>query len=253
MSNPLIGNHIARLHALHRRDASIGRADRDGLHRSGLVGLNDIHECALCVSLDRRRRNQRCVLLRIHQKPRIHELARKERQILIRKNRLQFHGAGSRVHLVIQCQERTFGQLVLLRAVERIHRHLISHVQLFLNLRQIIFGDAENHGNWLQLRDHHQWRGASRGDDIPGIQQAQTYAAINRRFDRGIVHVRSGAGHSALIILYRALVLLNGLNLIVELLLGDRVSIECQLITVHINAGFSQQRFIVCQRSLGLQ
>ena len=39
---------------------------------------------------------------------------------------------------------------------ERIHRHLSLLAQLLLNLRQIIFGDAENHGDRLELRDHHK-------------------------------------------------------------------------------------------------
>jgi len=46
--------------------------------------------------------------------------------------------------------------------------------------------------------------------------------------------------------------LLHGLDLIVELLLGNGIAVESQLVTVQVNARFGEQGFVVRQRSLGL-
>src|SRR5277367_4495081 len=245
-------NHVAGIHTLHGGRAAVGGADGYGLDRGGLIGFHDINERALGIALNRRSGHQGGVRLRIHQEPRVHKLIREQRSIGIRKNRLQFYGASAGVNLIVQSQQLAGSQLGLLVTIECVHRHFVSLAQLFLDLRQIIFGDAENHGDRLQLGDYHQSRGAASGDNIPGIYQAQADAAINGRFDGGIVKIRGGAGDGALIILYGAFVLLHGLRLIVELLFGDCISIERQLVTVQINARFAEQSFVMRQSSFGL-
>jgi hypothetical protein len=69
--------HIAGLNSLHRRSVAIGGPYRDVLDRGRLIRLDQIHKCVLRIPLNRRSRNQRGVLLRIHQQPRIDKLIRK--------------------------------------------------------------------------------------------------------------------------------------------------------------------------------
>src|SRR5271154_4702025 len=246
------GDHIAGVHSLHGRVAAIGGPDRDGLNRGGLIGLHDIYERALGIALDGRRGNQRGILLGIHQKPRVHKLVWEESGIGVFKDGLQFYGAGGGVNLIVQGQQFAGSQLGLLVAIKCVHRHFCRLAQLLLNLGQIVFGHAENYGDRLQLRDHHQSRGAAGGDDISWIYQAQTYAAVNRRFNAGIVEIGGRAGYGALVVLNGTFVLLDGLRWVVQLLFGDGIAIECQLVTVQINARFAEQGFVVSQRAFGL-
>ena len=67
------------------------------------------------------------------------------------KTAFEFDGAGGGVNLVVQGLQSTRGQFFGLRAVEGIHRQSMSGVQLFEDLRQIIFRHVENDGDGLKL------------------------------------------------------------------------------------------------------
>src|SRR5580658_5926631 len=71
-------NNLAGLQSLHGGNASVGGPNRDVLHGSGLIGLDEVHKSALGVSLDGCRRSQRGILLGIHQQSCIHKLIGKQ-------------------------------------------------------------------------------------------------------------------------------------------------------------------------------
>src|SRR5580658_10225602 len=163
------GDDFARVDALYGGDSSIGCADSDYSHRGGIVRLDYVDEGALRVSLNRGGGHQGDIMLRIHQQSCVHELHGKQAEVLIWKNRLQFYRARGLVNLIIQGQKRAGGQLGGLVPGEGIDRHFLAVAQLFLNLRQVIFRDAENHGNGLKLSDYNQRGGAAGSNNVAWI------------------------------------------------------------------------------------
>src|ERR1700678_100409 len=67
-------NHIAWLNSLNGRDTAVSRADSDRLHRDRLIGLDQIHESVLSITLNGGCSDQGRVLLRIHQQSCVYEL-----------------------------------------------------------------------------------------------------------------------------------------------------------------------------------
>ena len=142
---------------------------RHGLIRSGFIRLDQIHERTVGVTLNDCVRQQRRVLNRVHEQPRVDELIREQRFVGVGENRLELDCARGRINLVVHSQQSSRRQFFGLRAVERVHGQRISRRQLLLDLRQVVFRDVENHGNRLQLRDDHQRRRVARVNDVARI------------------------------------------------------------------------------------
>ncbi len=101
----------------------------------------------------------------------------KQFEVLVIKNGFQLHGAGGLIDHIVESEKGAGAEFCGLIAREGVHGQFLAIAQLFLDLRQIIFGDAENHGDGLKLGDNHQRGGAARCDNVAGIDQAEAYAA----------------------------------------------------------------------------
>ena len=75
--------------------------------------------------------------------------------------------------------------LVSLVRSQGVHGECLAVAHLRLQLGDIVFGDGEDHGDGLHLRDDHQGGGAGGRGQVAGIDQAQTDAAGDGRGDVG--------------------------------------------------------------------
>ena len=116
----------------------------------------------------------------------------------------------------------------------------------------MIFRDAENNCNGLKLRDYHQGSGAVGLQDISRIDQPQSHAPLYGRGDMRVDQIDLGIREHALVVFHRAFVLQHDLLLIVNLLLGDGVTIEGLPVPFQIDLGFRQDCLIVRQLSFDL-
>src|SRR6185503_17062767 len=142
--------------------------------RHCLIGLHYVHKGILRVALDCRQGNEDHTALRRKQQPRIHKLIRKERAVVVGKSCFELDGARGVIDLVVERQQRSRSKLRLLRAIERINRQTITATQLLSNLRQVVFSNAEQNINRLQLRDYEHAVGIGGVDDVAWIDEAQT-------------------------------------------------------------------------------
>jgi hypothetical protein len=81
------------------RPGAIGRADIDRSDRHPVVGVDDVDVTSRCAALDGGRRHRDDIMQRLHQKPRVDELIRKQRIVSIAELRSHFHGTGGGIWL----------------------------------------------------------------------------------------------------------------------------------------------------------
>ena len=96
-----------------RRVVALGQRTVDVAHLDGLVGLDDVDERRLRAALDRRARHDHGAAERVDEQARVDELVREERPVLVRKRRLQLDGAGGRIDLVVDGEQRAGRELRL--------------------------------------------------------------------------------------------------------------------------------------------
>ena len=169
------------------------------------------------------RRHQGGAAAHVELQPRVDELVREQRPIVVRELRLEPHRAGGRIDLVVDRQQRADRQATLLVAVVRLDRKRRAGREVFAQRRQAVLRDGEDDGDRLQLRDHDQAAGIAGVDDVAGIDQAQPEPRGERGGDAAVDELQLGAVDLRLVGLHRALVLANQGLLRVELLLGDGV------------------------------
>ena len=80
-------NNCVRFQSLHFGHIAVGCYDGDCLCRDSLIRLDQIHERAIVISLDRVVRQERHAFVRIDQQVRVDELIREKRIIVIVKCR----------------------------------------------------------------------------------------------------------------------------------------------------------------------
>ena len=127
--------------------------------------------------LDRRSRNQRRIVLRIHQQPGIDELVGIQRVVPVIEKRPRLHRTRCGVDQGVEGDQCSRSDLLLAGTVEGGNSQRSLLVQVRLNLPQAIFGNREDHRRRLQLRNHHQRSGCVRYDKIAGVHQPQAHAA----------------------------------------------------------------------------
>ncbi len=246
-------NHLLRFNSLHGGHRPIRSAGCNRPHGGGLVALNRVDISALGVALNRRSRNQSHIVLRVDEQFDVHELAREKSVVFVVKDGFEFQGSRGWVDDIIESQQCAGCQFLASFTVKSIHRQFLSLEQLLLNLGEMIFSDAEDNRDGLELRDHHQDSGAIGLHDISGIDQPQSHAPGDRRGDMRVYQIDLGIRQLALVIFHRAFILQHDLLLIVKLLLGDGVAIQGLLVAFQIDLGFPQNRLIVRQLSLDLR
>ena len=107
----IIGSdYCARLDSFDCRNVAIRRVHGDGLHRDGLVWLEQIHERAFGVALNDRVRHERRIVRCVHEQSRVDELIWKKRFVLVGENGLELERAGRRVNLIIESLESSRGK-----------------------------------------------------------------------------------------------------------------------------------------------
>src|SRR5271170_7688747 len=97
----------------------------------------------------------------------------------------------------------------------------MSH--LLLDLREVVLGDTENDGDRLKLSNDDERRGAVRLNDVARINEPQADPSVDWRSDVRIDQIYPRVIKQSLIVLNGALILFNGLFLIVDLLLRNCV------------------------------
>ena len=148
---------LAELEAgVHRNNLALRRPELDPAHRGRAVGHYHVNKCPGRASLDGSGRNDGRVALDVEEHAHVDELAREQRGILVCELRLQLHGAGRRVDLVVRRQQSPRGELDLVCAVVSVDGKLLAGLQFLHHRGQTVFGNREHHGDRLQLGDYDQ-------------------------------------------------------------------------------------------------
>ena len=227
-------------------------ANRDQSQRHGAIRFDHIHERTLGAALDAGARHDHDLAAHVDQHTGIDELIREQGMVGICKLRLEFHGPGAGVDLVVDREKGAGGKPVFLCAVIGIHRRLVATLQFFHNRRYVVFRDREQDRDRLQLRDHHQAAGVAGAHDVAGIDLTQAEAPTDRRGDTRVAQLQLRIVDQSLIRLNRALVLPYQRLLRVELLPGDRILLKQQLVAHKVDLRIGQQRLVPRHLALGL-
>ena len=137
------------------------------------------------------------------------------------------------------------GKLAQIGAVIGGDRKRRAGIELRHDLRQIVLGQREDHGDRLQLRDHGDAGRARRLHVISRIDQPQPDAAGDRRDDVAISEVERLRVDQALVLFHRAFVLLHDEDLIFGLLPRDRILRRERLVALEIQLRLRQQALVV--------
>ena len=122
-----------------------------------------------------------------------------------------------------------------------------------MNLTEIVFGDGEDHGDGLNLRDDGEGETAGGLHDVARIDEAQANSAGDRRDDVAIVDLNLIEAHYALVDFDGALLLEDEFFLIVESLLGNGVAVPGVVITLEVHLGLGEKIGVAFERALGLE
>jgi hypothetical protein len=136
-----------------RRRIPLGQLHFDVAHLDGRIGLERPDEGGLRAALQRGGRNNHRVSKGVDEQPGVDELIREERGVLIREQGLDPNGSGSGIDLVVDCQKRPRGELLLQVAIPRLDGELASGLDLPLHGRELVCRDREHDRDRLELRD----------------------------------------------------------------------------------------------------
>ena len=197
-----------------------------GLHfaqRHRAVVLDDIHEHAAGAALQRRARHRRRVAPHIDQHAHVDELIGKQPAVIVRELRLQAHGAGGGVDLVVDGQQHAGAEQVLLVlvAVQRLDRDALAGLHALHHDRQVVLRQRKDDGDRLLLRDHDQAVGVAGAHDVALVDLAQAETPADRRRHARVGELQARVVEQALIEFDGALVLADQGLLRIELLFGD--------------------------------
>ena len=110
--------------------------------------------------------------------------------------------------------------------------------------RQIVLRDGKHHGDWIDLRDHHQAHRIRLADDIAGIKLAQAKPAADWRGDARIAQLQTRVIDLRLIDFDGAFKLFDLGFLCVELLLGNGVLREQGAVALKVEPRIGKLRLI---------
>src|SRR5271154_3370363 len=202
-----------------RRHSRISRSRLD-VALVGCAVLNHVDKGYFSVMLDRVCRDQRHIVLRSHQQPRVDELVWKQYVLLVIKEGAKLYGTGRGIDLVVERRQFPGRDFRLLVAVVGIDRQFGAAAQLRQNLVKMILRQREDDRSGLNLRNHRERSAAARLNQVTRIDEAQADASSDRRSDVAVAKLHLVEIEGALIRLDEALILQNDLLLIVELLFG---------------------------------
>ena len=230
----------------------MGDADRDWTHFNRLVTLDHVDECPLRTSLNRDGRDEGGSLLDIQEQSSIDELVGEQFIVVVGEDRLELDGAGGRVNLVVDRQQRSRGQPPLSLPIISLDRHALPGFELGKHRGETIFRNGEDHGNGLQLRNDHQPRGIARVHNVAGVHQAQPHSPTDRRGDPAVDQIHLDALDLSLIVLDGPFILTDQSLLGIQLLLLDRILRPQHLIALQVEPRVLQQSLVARQLSLEL-
>ena len=246
------GYRCPRRDALDRCLLLIAGERGDILDGYRAVRLDDVDEGLGAVVLHRSGRNQDGVLEGLFEETRVDELVGKQAERLVVEAGAKLDRTGGGVDLIVHRVQPAGLDLLVVGAIVSIDLERATDLQLGLNGRQIVLGDVEDDRDRLQLCDHNQGRAGAREDGVAGIDQAQTDLARDGRDDVAVGELDLVIVHGALVGLDGALVLQDDLLLIFELLAGDGILRERDLVALEVDSGLGQNGLIVLQGALGL-
>src|SRR6478609_1162682 len=127
---------------------------RPGFHiaqRNGTIFFDNVNEEAARAALQRSRWNGSCLAPDVDQHAHVHELVWKEIPVLVGKLRLELHGAGRYIDLVIDGEQDAARELHFLIAIERFNRHSLAGLHALQHQLHAILRNRVNHRYGLQL------------------------------------------------------------------------------------------------------
>jgi len=216
------------------------------------VGLHHVDEGPLGAALDGGRGHHRGATLGVQEQAGVDELVGEQLSVGVREQRLEPHGAGARIDLVVDRQQGPRGEPPLLLAVVGLDRQAFPGLQLVEQPRQAVLGDREDHGDGLKLGDRHQPVRIGRANDVARVHQAQPDSTADRRGDAAVGQLELGHVDLSLVELDDAFVLVRQRLLGIELLLRDRILGPQPAVPLHIEPGVLEERLVAHHLSLGL-
>src|SRR5258708_6072645 len=97
--------------------------------------------------------NQRGAVMGVHEQTHVDELVGEESGVFVVEGGASFYGARGGINLIVEGEQGAFGNLLECRTIEGIHREFRVFAQTLLDLAEIVFGNGEDYGDGLDLRD----------------------------------------------------------------------------------------------------
>ncbi len=176
-----------------------GLRDGDDTNFRGVVGTGGVHVSSLRTALDGGSRNDRKVVLGVHEKVDIDKLIREKHVVRVGKNGLQLVSSCGWINLIIDRLQFSAGDFGGVVAVVGVNDQLSAGTQLAVHYRKLILWQAENHRDGLQLGDDQKSVGVAGMHDVTGVNQTQADASADRRGDPGIRELELGVVNLALL------------------------------------------------------
>src|SRR5512139_2791235 len=217
----------------------------DRPYRDRVVILDDINKSAVRAPLNRAGRNHHDLLEGVDQQPDIDELPGPELQLGVGKFRLELHGAGRLIDLIVNDPEHAMIDHGIVVGSLRVDIER-SFVEGRVHLRKVLLRKIEQHRYRLQLRDHDYRRaGVGRAYIIAFIDHTDAGAAVDRRGDGRVAEHRRGVVDRRLIGLHQRGVLRHQCALRIGLLFVDRGGGGESFVAVKINLRVRELRFVL--------
>ena len=213
--------------------------------------LNGVHISSLRASLDGCERNDNGILSNGQHQANVDELVRPKGEITIVEFALETDRPGGGIDLIVdrhQLARRKFGLIVT--AVRIDPQSLILHV--LDHFLEAVFGECKQGSYGLHLRDDDKSVGIRRANHVALIDEPQSYAAGQRRFNLAVGQLQFLIVNLRLIGAYSSLQLSYGRILRIHLLLRDDTFFVQLVIAPVVDSGVVELGLVAGQLSLHL-
>jgi hypothetical protein len=187
---------------------------------------------------------------RVDEQAGVDELVGEQAVALVAEEALELDRARGVVDLVVDRLQRAGVEHLLPLAVPRLHAQLVALRHPRHHRRELVGGQREDDRDGLELRDHEQPARVGRVHHVPRIDQAQAHAARDGRGDPAVGEVESRVGDLRFVRLDRALELVDGGHLRVDLLARDRVLLQQGLVAREVEARVLQRGLVLRELAL---
>jgi hypothetical protein len=217
-------NVVARNETFENNDVLVVRGpELHGANGHSAVSGGEIGERTWHTHLHARSRHERDAAQCVGDELDVDELVRKEKFVLVLESRPQLYRSGRRVDLIVDGRQGTGSKQLGGISVVGLNGQRLARAQFLNELRNGVLRQRKDDGDGSHLCNDDNPPGGARLHIIARIHEAQSYPAIYRRYDAGIVQIEGRAFDCGLVGCDGGFVLLHQGTLCVDLLARDRI------------------------------